>query len=68
MKNIQRLSTSKHDRNRNGSAARNTGWKAAHGKYITFLDDDDEIALAKIERQVLCLEALDAMIPMDMVL
>ncbi|GFI32649.1 putative glycosyltransferase EpsJ [Lachnospiraceae bacterium] len=49
----------KHDRNRNGSAARNTGWKAAHGKYITFLDDDDEIALAKIERQVLCLEALD---------
>ncbi len=49
----------KHNKNRNGSAARNTGWKASNGKYITYLDDDDEISVAKIRKQVECLEALD---------
>lgn len=49
----------KHDRNKNGSAARNTGWRAAQGEYITFLDDDDEISPNKIKAQVDCLEALD---------
>ena len=49
-----------HDRNRNGSAARNTGWKASHGEYITFIDDDDEIDCTKVEKQVLCLEKLDS--------
>lgn len=49
----------KHNKNKNGSAARNTGWKAAIGNYITFLDDDDEIAPNKIAEQVNCLEALD---------
>jgi glycosyltransferase involved in cell wall biosynthesis len=53
------ISYIKHDRNRNGSAARNTGWRAAQGKYITFLDDDDEISPNKIKAQVDCLEALD---------
>ncbi len=48
-----------HDNNKGGSAARNTGWKAASGKYITYLDDDDEINQRKIERQVACLEELD---------
>lgn len=48
-----------HENNRNGSAARNTGWKRAKGKYITYLDDDDVIAPTKIEKQVKCLEALD---------
>lgn len=48
-----------HDKNRNGSAARNTGWRKARGKYITFLDDDDEISPRKIQTQVECLEALD---------
>ena len=48
-----------HEKNKNGSAARNTGWRASQGEYITFLDDDDEIAETKIEKQVSCLEALD---------
>ena len=50
----------KHDRNKNGSAARNTGWRHSHGKYITFIDDDDAIARTKIEKQVECLEQLDS--------
>ena len=46
-----------HDRNRNGSAARNTGLRAASGKYITFVDDDDELKSKKISRQVSALES-----------
>ena len=49
-----------HEKNKNGSAARNTGWRCASGKYITYLDDDDEIASTKIEKQVECLEKLDS--------
>lgn len=48
-----------HPCNRGGSAARNTGWRIATGDYITFLDDDDEIAPQKIENQVNCLDSLD---------
>lgn len=48
-----------HSVNKGGSAARNTGWRKASGKYITFLDDDDEIAVTKLESQVKCLESLD---------
>lgn len=49
----------KHNYNKNGSAARNTGWKHSSGKYITFLDDDDKINDLKIQKQVECLENLD---------
>lgn len=41
-----------HDVNRNGSTARNTGFKFSHGEYIAFLDDDDEFIPTKIELQV----------------
>lgn len=54
-----RVTYIQHDRNKNGSAARNTGWRQAKGEYITFLDDDDEISPRKIQAQVECLEALD---------
>lgn len=36
----------------NGAAARNIGIQQSHGKYIAFLDDDDEWLPLKIEQQV----------------
>ncbi|WP_064791770.1 glycosyltransferase family 2 protein [Shewanella woodyi] len=42
----------KHLENKNGAAARNTGISASFGKYIAFLDDDDEWEPNKIEKQV----------------
>lgn len=41
-----------HTKNMNGAAARNTGIKAASGKYITFLDDDDYFLPTRIEKLV----------------
>lgn len=46
-----------HDVNKNGSAARNTGARACSGKYVTFLDDDDELHPDKIKRQVEAIES-----------
>ena len=42
----------KHEVNKNGAAARNTGIKYSHGKYIAFLDDDDWFLPEKIEQQI----------------
>ena len=38
--------------NRGSSSARNAGINAAHGRFIAFLDSDDEFAPTKIQRQV----------------
>lgn len=51
-----RVSYIAHETNRGLSAARNTGVRAARSPYVAFLDDDDEWAPEKLERQ---LEAMD---------
>lgn len=48
-----------HPKNLNGSAARNTGFRAAQGDYIAFLDDDDEFAPKKLELQLKQIEQLN---------
>ena len=49
----------KHVHNKNGSAARNTGFRASHGQYINFLDDDDVLLPNKIEEQLSILKTKD---------
>ncbi|MCR5229285.1 MAG: glycosyltransferase [Solobacterium sp.] len=44
--------------NSRASFSRNQGLNAAKGKYITFLDDDDEISPRKLEKQADLLEEL----------
>lgn len=50
------ISYIKHDHNKNGSAARNTGLNLSNGKYVNFLDDDDEFSENRIEK---CVEMLE---------
>lgn len=53
-----RLNYVKHEENKNGSVARNTGIKVSKGEYIAFLDDDDIFYPDKIQKQVQLFETL----------
>jgi glycosyltransferase involved in cell wall biosynthesis len=46
----------RHDENKGANVARNNGIRAAEGRYIAFLDDDDRWVETKIERQVEAME------------
>ena len=48
-----------HEDNKNGSAARNTGIKAAKGKYISLLDSDDEYTPDRLAKCKAALESND---------
>lgn len=57
--NDKRVIYCKHEVNRNGAAARNTGIAAARGKYIAFLDDDDTFRPERLQRMYEKMEMLD---------
>lgn len=50
--NDERIKYFRHEKNKGGSTARNTGIKASRGRYITLLDDDDEWLPHHLEQSV----------------
>ncbi len=47
-----RITLIRHERNRGGGAARNTGYRAGSAPFVAFLDSDDEWLPTKLERQL----------------
>lgn len=47
-----RIKYIRHDQNKGGACARNTGIKASSGQYIAFLDSDDEWLPEKLDKQI----------------
>lgn len=58
----KRLHYIKHPHNLNGSVARNTGIAQATGKYISFLDSDDEYKLERLQKCFDVMENADSSI------
>ncbi|MDR8393380.1 glycosyltransferase family 2 protein [Aliifodinibius sp. S!AR15-10] len=56
----ERIIYIRHNENKHVSVARNTGIKHAGGKYLAFLDDDDEWLPSKLEKQVQVFESVDS--------
>lgn len=46
----------RHNKNKGGAAARNTGIRVAAGEYISFLDDDDEFLPEMLEKLLVVIE------------
>lgn len=57
--NNPRVKYIRHETNKNGSAARNTGIKASSGEYVSFLDDDDIYTPTRLEKMCKKLDGLD---------
>jgi len=57
---ISNLTLIRHSWNQGAAAARNTGIRAARGRYVAFLDSDDVWAPEKLSRQLSKLEHMPA--------